>query len=99
MSRDGDDARAPRAAQGEPEGEEQNAPVEIPLDSISADALRGLIESFVMREGTDYGAVERGLTEKVADVRRQLERGEARIEFDPKTESVNVVRLDSAKRR
>jgi uncharacterized protein YheU (UPF0270 family) len=67
------------------------APVEIPLDALSADALRALLESFVMREGTDYGAVERTLAEKVADVRRQLERGEARIEFDPKTESVNVV--------
>ncbi|HEY8121893.1 MAG TPA: YheU family protein [Myxococcota bacterium] len=63
----------------------------VPLDSLSEDALSGLIESFVLREGTDYGAQERSHERKVADVRRQLERGEARIEFDPETESVNVV--------
>jgi hypothetical protein len=66
-------------------------PIVVPLDSLSEDALSGLIESFVLREGTDYGAQERSHERKVADVRRQLERGEARIEFDPETESVNVV--------
>jgi uncharacterized protein YheU (UPF0270 family) len=70
---------------------ERPAPVEIPLDALSAEALQGVIESFVGREGTDYGERERTLAEKVADVRRQLERGEARIVFDPETESVNIV--------
>ena len=63
----------------------------MPLESLSDAALRALIESFVGREGTDYGLEERSLEQKVADVRRQLERGEARIVFDPKTESVNIV--------
>jgi len=72
---------------------EKTEPVEIPPDSLSAEALLALIESFVAREGTDYGEVERSLAEKVADVRRQLERGEARIEFDPLTESVGIVRV------
>ena len=74
--------------------DEESAPasgVEVPIDALSAAALGALIESFVAREGTDYGARERSLPEKVADVRRQLERGEARIEFDPETESVNIV--------
>jgi uncharacterized protein YheU (UPF0270 family) len=65
--------------------------VVIPAGSLSEAALGGLIESFVNREGTDYGARERSLAAKVAAVRRQLERGEARIEFDPETESVNIV--------
>ena len=59
--------------------------------ALSAAALEGLIESFVGREGTDYGERECTLAEKVADVRRQLERGEARIVFDPDTESVDIV--------
>jgi uncharacterized protein YheU (UPF0270 family) len=79
----------------EDDGEESEggaqACVEVPLDSLSERALVALIESFVMREGTDYGAVERSFATKVADVRRQLERREARIEFDPETESVNIV--------
>lgn len=70
---------------------ERPEPVEIPLEALSADALRGVVESFVNREGTDYGARERTLDEKVADVRRQLERGEARIVFDPDTESINIL--------
>ncbi|HEY8495142.1 MAG TPA: YheU family protein [Myxococcota bacterium] len=73
---------------------ERPEPVEVPIDALSAEALQGVIESFVSREGTDYGEVERTLAEKVADVRRQLERGEARIVFDPETESVNIVPVE-----
>ncbi|MEB2346217.1 MAG: YheU family protein [Deltaproteobacteria bacterium] len=70
---------------------ERPEPVEVPIDALGADALQGVIESFVGREGTDYGERERTLAEKVADVRRQLERGTARIVFDPETESVDIV--------
>lgn len=73
---------------------ERPEPVEVPIDALSAEALQGVIESFVSREGTDYGEVERTLAEKVADVRRQLERGEARIVFDPETETVNIVPVE-----
>ncbi len=66
-------------------------PVPIPFQDLSADALRGVIESFVLREGTDYGAHEYSLDEKVAHVMRQLERGEARILFYPVTETVDIV--------
>ena len=30
-------------------------PVIVPPDSLSAEALQGVIEKFVLREGTDYG--------------------------------------------
>jgi uncharacterized protein YheU (UPF0270 family) len=73
------------------EADDATGAVEVPLSELSADALRGLAESFVLREGTDYGEVERTHEQKIADVLRQLERGEARIEFDPQTESVNLV--------
>ncbi|MEW5188828.1 YheU family protein, partial [Citrobacter freundii] len=49
----------------------------IPWQDISPDALDNLIESFVLREGTDYGEHERSLEQKVADVKRQLQSGEA----------------------
>jgi uncharacterized protein YheU (UPF0270 family) len=65
--------------------------VEIPLESLSADALRGVVEAFVNREGTDYGDRERGLEEKVADVMRQLQSGEARIVYEPESESINLL--------
>lgn len=71
--------------------EETTPPVEVPHTELSPEALRGVIEAFVLREGTDYGEREFSLDQKVADVLRQLERGEARILFDPDSETVNVV--------
>lgn len=65
-------------------------PVEIPYRELTAEALRGVIESFVLREGTDYGPRECSLEEKVAQVRAQIERGMARILYDPQTSTVTV---------
>jgi uncharacterized protein YheU (UPF0270 family) len=66
-------------------------PVEVPYTALSADALRGLVEEFVTRDGTDYGVRERTLDEKIRDVMRQLERGEVKIMFDPASRSANLV--------
>lgn len=66
-------------------------PLVVPHAELSADALRGVVEAFVLREGTDYGATEFSLGQKVAHVLAQLERGEARIVFDPGTETVDIV--------
>ena len=67
------------------------APVEISPADLAPDTLRRVVEEFITREGTDYGAHEASLDAKVADVMRQLEVGEARIVFDPATESINIV--------
>jgi uncharacterized protein len=72
--------------------EETATPVEIPHELLSADTLTGVLESFVLREGTDYGAVELGFEEKVARLRAQVESREVRIMFDPETESVSIVK-------
>ena len=63
----------------------------IPHRDLSAEALRGVVESFVLREGTDYGEREVSLEQKVAQVLRQLERGEAHIVFDAALESIDIV--------
>ncbi|NRA09632.1 MAG: YheU family protein [Myxococcales bacterium] len=68
-------------------------PVRIPVQALDEETLRGLVESFVNREGTDYGRVEQSFEAKVADVMHQLERGEAEIVFDPETESVTILPL------
>jgi uncharacterized protein YheU (UPF0270 family) len=67
------------------------APIRLAPDDLEPDTLRAVIESFVLREGTDYGVHETSLDDKVAQVLLQLRRGEAQITFDPATESVNVV--------
>jgi uncharacterized protein YheU (UPF0270 family) len=71
--------------------EEDAAPIAVPHTELAADVLRAVIESFVLREGTDYGEVEYSLADKVAYVHRQLERGEARIVFDPQSATVDIV--------
>ncbi len=71
--------------------EERPTPVIIPLDELEAETLGSLVEAFVNREGTDYGAVERSLNGKVEDVLRQLRREEAFVVFDPETETINIV--------
>ena len=71
----------------------------IPHTEVSPEALRGVIESFVLREGTDYGARDVPLESKVTQVLGQLERGEARIMFDPLTESIDIVVVPRRERR
>lgn len=66
-------------------------PVVVPHKELSADTLARVVESFVLREGTDYGEKEFSLEQKVAHVIRQLERGEARIVFDPNSETMDIV--------
>ncbi len=62
----------------------------VPYTELDADILRSVIESFVLREGTDYGEREISLADKVERVIRQLERGDAQIIFDPQTETVDI---------
>jgi uncharacterized protein YheU (UPF0270 family) len=68
----------------------------IPYDSIDTDTLYRLIESFVLREGTDYGEEEVPLEEKVNQVLEQLQEGIVVIEYSEEHESVNIIpRTDS----
>jgi uncharacterized protein len=71
----------------------------VPYTELAGDTLRAVIEAFVLREGTDYGAREFDLEEKVAHVRSQLERGIAQIVYDPESESIDIVPADPSPRR
>ncbi len=62
----------------------------VPHTALAGEVLQALVESFVLREGTDYGERELSLADKVARVIRELERGEAQILFDPDTDSVQI---------
>ena len=77
-------------------GDEAQDPVFVPYAELSAEALRGVVESFVLREGTDYGEREYSLEQKLAHVYRQLERGEAQIVFDPNTETIDIIPIERA---
>jgi uncharacterized protein YheU (UPF0270 family) len=63
----------------------------IPWKDLDSDTLDNLIESFVLREGTDYGEQERSLEQKVKDVRRQLNSGEAVLVWSELHETINIM--------
>jgi uncharacterized protein len=65
----------------------------VPYTELAADLLHAVVESYVLREGTDYGEKEFSLEEKVSHVIGQLKRGEARIVFDPETETVSIIKV------
>lgn len=89
---DSDDGCEPVRRAGTPgDADASEQGIEIDPADLSADALRGLVEEFVSREGTDYGHADRSLESKVADVHRQLASGEARIVFDLASESASIV--------
>ena len=62
-------------------------------DDLSQEALRGIIEEYVSREGTEYGVREYSLEEKVQQVLRQLQRGEIGIDYDPDSQSCQLISI------
>ena len=56
--------------------------VKIPYDQLSNEALQGVIEEFVTRDGTDYGEVQIPLGTKITQVLKQLKSKDAFIVFD-----------------
>ncbi len=65
--------------------------MKIPYDALSAEALLGVIDAHVLREGTDYGPREYTLEEKRQRVLAQLQRGEAEILYHPENEHIEIV--------
>lgn len=63
----------------------------IPWQDLSPETLDNLIESFVLREGTDYGEQERSLEQKVSDVKRQLKSGDVVLVWSELHETVNIM--------
>jgi uncharacterized protein len=65
--------------------------VDVPFAELPSEALENLIETFVLREGTDYGENEVPIDRKIQQVRIQLERGDVKIVFDLATETCSIV--------
>jgi len=67
------------------------AVINIPFEALSAEALDGVIDDYVNREGTDYGHRDFDLQQKRDAVRRQLASGRAVITYDPLTQTTPLV--------
>ena len=66
----------------------------IPVDKLSAEALHGVIQEFISRDGTDYGEVEAAMETKVRQVKQKLENGLAVLIYDDEMETTNIFRHD-----
>ena len=62
----------------------------IPYQELAVETLTAIIEEFISREGTDYGAHETSLEKKVQQVMNQLKRGEIVVTFDPESQSCDL---------
>lgn len=69
----------------------------VPWQQISPDALNGIIEEFVMREGTDYGESEISFDEKKLDVKNQLQDGRIVLVYSELHETVNLMQASEFK--
>jgi uncharacterized protein len=62
----------------------------IPVDKLSPEALQGVIEEFISRDGTDYGEMEVSRETIFRHVKQKLETGLAVLIFDDETETTNI---------
>ncbi len=63
----------------------------IPLEQLNQDTLTAIIEDFILREGTDYGAIDVSNADKIAQVKEQLKRGDVVIVYSELHESINIL--------
>lgn len=65
--------------------------IAVPIDALSQDAVQGVLEEFVNREGTDYGEQELTLQQKSSRLLQQWRRGEVVLVFDPESETTTFM--------
>jgi uncharacterized protein len=66
----------------------------IPVHQLSPEALQGVIEEYISRDGTDYGEIESPAETNFRQVKCKLETGSAVLIFDDETETTNIFLAD-----
>jgi uncharacterized protein YheU (UPF0270 family) len=69
-------------------------PTKIPYQQLSPEALEGVIEQFVSRDGLDSGNVNISFDKKVTQVKQRLKSGKAFILYDEELQSCNIISKD-----
>lgn len=64
--------------------------MEIPYKKLAPIVLRAVIEEFVTREGTEYGANDFSLDSKVTRVIRQLDEDLIYLSYDSESDSCHL---------
>lgn len=63
----------------------------VPWQQINPDTLHQLLEEFASRDGTDYGAYETSLEDKVVQLEIQLKQKRILVVYSELHESINIV--------
>lgn len=63
----------------------------IPFEELKEDTLLALVESFILREGTDYGDDEVSLKEKSSQIIQQIKIGKILIVYSELHESCDLM--------
>ena len=63
----------------------------VPWQQINTDTLHQLLEEFASRDGTDYGAYETSLADKVSQLEIQLKQKRILVVYSELHESINIV--------
>jgi len=65
--------------------------VSVSESDLSPDSFKGVIEKFILEEGTDYGELEYSLEEKVIMVAKQIREKKAALIYDIENEVCSIV--------
>jgi len=63
----------------------------IPIKELSNETLIAILEEFVLREGTEYGAEDVSLDNKIAQIKEQLTQGSVVLVYSELHETVNIL--------
>ena len=69
--------------------------MKIPYTELSQEALLGVMDAFILREGTDYGYEEITIDQKRSRVLSMLQSGEAEIVFYQESDHIDIVLVKS----
>lgn len=69
----------------------QEEGVEVPYEQLEPETLQNLIEEFVTRDWNDWGEAGGALEDKIAQVMLQLRNRKAKVVFDLKSQTANIV--------
>ena len=73
--------------------------MKIDWQELDPETLDRLLQEVVTRDGTDYGAVERTTSSKVATARKALTAGRAELHWDIEAESAALLTPEEAAER
>ena len=62
----------------------------IPWQELEIDTLTNIVESFILREGTDYGIAELSLSDKTENLLNQIRQGSAVIVWSELHETIDI---------